>query len=125
MQQNELQHYGILGMKWGKRKATYDSKSNSNKSSSNNSRFKLTKDEKNALKVAGAMTGISAVQTIKNYKNAQSALDAMGYGDKIYMNQVIAKGTVAAGRAAVIGILAYAGSKKVSEYVKNRNNSED
>lgn len=84
--------------------------------------IKLTKDEKNALKVAGATTALSVVQTAGNYVKAQGMLNAMGYGDKILISQVIKKGAVAAGRSAVIGILAYAGGKTVHNYVKNRKN---
>ena len=82
--------------------------------------IRLNKNEKNALKTAGVMAGVSVVQTAFNYRNAQKALDAMGYGDKILVSQVVKKGTAAAGRAAAIGALGYIGAKKISEYVKER-----
>ena len=66
------------------------------------------------------MAGISVIQTANNYKKAQEALDLMGYGDKIYMSEVVKKGTVAAGRAAAIGIIGYIGTKKASDYIKER-----
>ena len=53
--------------------------------------IRLNKNEKNALKTAGVMAGVSVVQTAFNYRNAQKALDAMGYGDKIFMSQVVKK----------------------------------
>ena len=46
----------------------------------------------------------------------------MGYGDKILVKDVVKKGAVAAGRAAVIGAMAYVGTKKAYDYVKERYN---
>ena len=127
MSEKELYHYGVLGMKWGVRKDR-SSKSGSsksrNKSKNDLQKIKLNKHEKNALKVAGVMSGISAAQTIQNYQKAQQALDAMGFGDRIIVSQVVTKGAVAAGRAACIGVLGYYGAMKVSDYIKTRTNEE-
>lgn len=87
-----------------------------------NNRIKLNKTEKNALKTAGILAGVSAVQTVRNYKRAQKALDSMGYGDKILVKDVVKFGTVAAGKAAVIGAIGYVGSKKAYDYIKERYN---
>ena len=120
----ELKHYGVLGMKWGRRKNNNSSSNVGIKKNtrSTNNRIKLNKTEKNALKTAGVLAGVSAVQTVGNYKRAQKALDLMGYGDKILVKDVVKKGAVAAGRAAVIGAMAYVGTKKAYDYVKERYN---
>lgn len=117
MNELELYHFGIKGMKWGVRR---NRKNTVNKKETRKQSFKLSKTGKNALKTAGVMAGISVIQTANNYKKAQEALDLMGYGDKIYMSEVVKKGTVAAGRAAAIGIIGYIGTKKASDYIKER-----
>lgn len=115
---NELYHHGIKGQKWGVRRYQ-----NEDGSFTAKGKKRLNKNEKNALKIAGTMAGISIAQTTINYKNAQGLLDAMG-GPKILMSEVVKKGTVAAGKAAVIGIIGYVGVKKASDFVKERRSEE-
>lgn len=99
----------VLEKRIAKNEAELDNKKPSNK------KPRLTKTEKNALKVGGVLAGVSAVQTAGNYINAQAALDAMGYGDRIPISEVVRKGSVQAGKIAVIGAIGYIGAKKVSD----------
>ena len=52
MNDNELKHYGVLGMKWGKRKARYESKIESDRSHNIkriNENIRATKAKKNKI----------------------------------------------------------------------------
>ena len=64
MNNNELMHYGVLGMKWGRRKATYSSgntsgtkKSNTGESENSTKKEGLSSKQKKAIKVGAAIAG--------------------------------------------------------------------
>lgn len=65
---------------------------------------------------AGAVTmaGLSVLATVGNAINAQRGLDAMGFGDKISVGDVIVKGAAKAGKVAIASALAIIGAQTVA-----------
>lgn len=122
-QQNYLIHHGIKGQRWGFRRFQNDDGSLTD---AGKRRYR-TDDAGEARKeharrvaagaAAGALAGISTIQTIHNYKNqekfARWATDGMfGTAPK----KVWAKaGVKAAGKAAIIGALSTYGTLKLTD----------
>ena len=109
-----LEHHGIKGMRWGiwndetrERYAGFKNKAKK--------RIKESTVKEQAAVAAGTMATISAIQTAKNFKVANELLDDVA---RIPMSTAITKGTVQAGKVALVSALAVVGGHMIHDYMK-------
>ena len=100
MENNELYHHGVPGMKWGHRKST----------------------PKTSLDVARANYKSDKKQYNKSFHKNEKA-KAKAKAKETTKNDKVKK-AVAIGSAAAVSMLAAYGTYKVSEFVKDRNNAK-
>lgn len=98
MDGNELYHYGVLGMKWGVRKARPSSKKSGNKKTSKAGSQTRKRNVKRVVKVIGASALLTV--TVNSLLNSQG----MRY--------------VSSGKHTVDSFMKKNGNKKISEYEK-------
>ena len=110
MENNELYHHGVPGMKWGHRKSTPQT-------SLDVARANYKSDKKQYNKSFHKNEKAKAKETTKNDKVKKAKTKETTKNDKV-------KKAVAIGSAAAVSILAAYGTYKVSEFVKDRNNAK-
>ena len=81
MQQNELMHYGVLGMKWGKRKKNYYAESDRKK--------KAMKDAKYNMNKARADMGTKQAAYNRAYVEATRVSNMFGTRGKAYNKSLV------------------------------------